>query len=323
MEPLFIGPNRIDPPVLLAPMAGYTDRAFRLSVRELGGVGLTCSEMLNPKSVLRGGGKKRTALLATDPADTPLAYQIYGSTPAPMAEAAQWLVSQGATIIDINMGCPKRKIATGGSGSGLLREPAFAVSVARAVVAAVSVPVTVKIRLGWDADSVVAPELARELEQVGVAALAVHGRTRGQGYSGEARWDEIARVVGAVERMPVIGNGDVVTAESALALFRQTGCAGIMIGRAALKHPWLFREIAAALRGDPPPPPPDRAERMRFLRSHFERHAALYGEQGGALLFRKWIPQYARGLAISRERMVQLLRIRAPDELRAALDALG
>lgn len=304
-------------------MAGYTDRAFRLSVRGLGGLGLACSEMLNPKSVLRGGGRKRTALLATDPADTPLAYQIYGSTPALMGEAAQWLVAQGAAIIDINMGCPKRKIATGGSGSGLLREPSFAASVARAVVAAVRVPVTVKIRLGWDSESVVAPDLARELEQIGVAALAVHGRTRGQGYSGSADWAEIRRVVEAVERMPIIGNGDVVTAPSALELFRQTGCAGIMIGRAALKHPWLFREIAAALRGEPIPPPPDRTERLCFMRAHFERHAALYGEEGGTLLFRKWIPQYARGLAISRDRMVEMLRLRAPGELRAALDGLA
>lgn len=306
-------------PVLLAPMAGYTDLPFRLQVRALGGLGLAYSEMLNPRSILYGGGRKRAAILATCPEDTPLAHQLYGKDPELMAAAAQWLVERGATLIDVNMGCPQKKIARTGAGAGLLKDPAAAVRLAKRVIASVKVPVTAKIRLGWDAHCHVAESLARDLEQAGAAALTIHGRTRGQGYAGRADWDRIGDVVRAVERMPVIGNGDIVSPETAREMFSRTGCAAIMVGRAALKNPWLIREIWNDLQGLPPLPPPDRPERLAFLRAHFERHVRHYGEHGGVVLFRKWIPQYARDLGLPREQMVCLLQIMGLDEMREAL----
>ena len=183
---LAIGPLRLSTPVLLAPMAGYADLAFRLSVRPLGGIALAYTEMLNPLSVLRGTGRKRAALLATCAADRPLGYQLYGAEAELLAEAACWIEERGGALIDLNMGCPQRKISSRGAGAGLLRAPDKAAALARRVVTAVRIPVTVKLRLGWDRMRLVAPELAAALEEAGVAAITIHGRTRGQAFTGRA-----------------------------------------------------------------------------------------------------------------------------------------
>jgi tRNA-dihydrouridine synthase B len=312
---LSIGSLVLESPVLLAPMAGYTDLPFRLTIRSLGGLGLAFTEMLNPTSLLHGRSKAREHLLATCPEDRPLGYQIYDKDPELLARAAQWLVERGAPLIDLNMGCPQKKISRRGAGAGMLKTPARAVEAARRVVESVPVPVTVKMRLGWD-NANVAVELAREMEKVGVAAVTVHGRTRMQGFSGKADLDAIRCVVEAVERIPVIANGDIVSPAAAREVFAKTGCAGIMLGREPLKNPWVIRDIARDLRGEPPLPPPSREERLAFLLRHFEMTAAEYNEAVAVVLFRKWVPQRLKGLSVPRPVLAELQGIKDPGEWR-------
>ncbi len=307
MNPLQIGDLRLESSVILAPMAGYTDLPFRLSVRSLGGLGLAFTEMLNPDSLIHAKSRKKLALIATSPEDRPLGYQIYGKEPDRLVAGAQWLETQGAKLLDINMGCPQRKISGRGAGAGLLRTPEKAVEIARRVVESVRVPVTVKIRLGWETNTAV--DLAVQLEQAGVAAITVHGRTRAQGFAGRSDCDGIRSVVVKITKIPVVANGDVVSVESARDLFKKTGCAGIMIGRCALKDPWLIRDIVRDLAGQAPLPSPSREERVDFMMRHFERSTELYGEKDTVFLFRKWVPQYLKGLEIGREVLAELQQI--------------
>jgi tRNA-dihydrouridine synthase B len=313
----------LETPLLLAPLAGYSDLAFRMSMRELGGIGLAFTEMISPGGLLKGKGNKNKTLLATGDADQPLGHQIYGSHEGNLCLAAQWLAARGARLIDINMGCPQRKISANGAGAGLLRDPEQAIRIAAAVVKSVSIPVTVKLRLGWDLDRLVAHEMVPGLEEAGVAAITIHGRTRGQGFTGKADLAEIRRVVQAARRVPVIGNGDVTSVETARTMLATTGCSALMIGRGALSNPWLIRDIWRDLQGLPPAPPPDRQERLAFAIKHFERMVELYGPVGATLLYRKWIPQYLRRLTHSRPHMVELLQIDNVDTMRAALAALA
>ncbi len=320
---LRIGNLALETPILLAPMAGFTDLPFRMSIRPLGGLGLAYAEMVNPPSVLFGGGKRRREILATVPEDRPLGYQIYGTDPQLMAEAAQWLQESGAAVVDINMGCPRREITSGGGGAAILKQPDLAVEVAGSVVASVSIPVTVKMRLGWEEGALVAPDLARNLERVGVAAITIHGRTRAQGFAGTVDLVGVRRVVEAVERIPVIGNGDVTSPEAALRMLRETGCAGIMVARGATRDPWLIRDIWQALRGLPPLPAPTRAERLAVLQQLFERSILHYGEKHAVAIFRHWVPEVAKKLQLGRETMIRLLRTPDIPEMRRALAELG
>jgi tRNA-dihydrouridine synthase B len=319
---LRIGSLHLESPILLAPMAGYTDLPFRSIVRALGGLGLAFAEMMNPPSILIGRGKRRAEILATAPEDSPLGHQIYGTDPDLMAQAARWLEEHGTDLVDINMGCPQREITSGNAGAALLKRPEEAVRIAERVVRSVSVPVTAKIRLGWDTDSIVATELARRLEGVGIAAITVHGRTRQQGYSGQASLAEIAKVVAAVERIPVIGNGDITSPTAARRMLQETGCAGIMLARGATKDPWLIRDIWMDLAGLPPFPAPSRGDRVAILREQFECSILHYGELHAVAIFRRWIPQRSSSLGLSREQMLQLLKIRDLAEMRAALEQL-
>lgn len=283
--------------LLLAPMARYADLAFRLIVRPLGGVGLACTDLVHPRGVLRQG-RKTLELLATEPGDQPLCVQLYGREPNEMAAAAQWCCANGAAVIDINMGCPVDKVCRRGGGAALLRDPAAAVRVAERVVRAVDAPVTAKLRLGWDGDNQVAPALARALEDVGVAAVAVHGRTAAQGYGGEVCLDGIARVVKAVCAMPVIGNGDVRAPADAQRMSERTGCAAIMIGRAALRDPWIFRHTDAWLTTGHVPPPPTVADRVALMHRHFGHLVRLRGERVAALKFRQRVSWYAAAIGV-------------------------
>lgn len=309
----------LDSRLLLAPMAGYADTIFRTAVRGLGGVGLAYTEMINPRSVLRGGGKKLDAILAEAPGDSPLCHQIYGSDAGEMIEAAQRLVERGAKIIDINMGCPQRKIAGRGSGAGLLKDPDKAVALAAAVVSRAGAPVTVKIRLGVSRNILGETRLVRRFEDAGVAAVTIHARTLKQGFSGKADWDAIMDAAAAAAGIPIIGNGDVSRPEDVLAMLRQTGCAAVMIGRAALKNPWIFRDAAMLLAGRQPPQPPSPRERSDFLVEHLEKTIAAFGEKTGVVLFRKWIPQHAAAMGMDRPAMVNLLRATAAAEVFAGL----
>jgi len=272
---LKIGPVQLESPVLLAPIAGHADLPFRRLCREEGGVGCAYTDLLNCHSVLQER-PKALYLARTCEEDSPLGMQLYGSARDPLPEAAGWAIEHGARIIDINMGCPVDRVAKKHGGSLLLRDCNQTLDLVRRVMKVVQergmgrVPLTAKVRLGWDADSIVAPTLARSLEEEGVAMVTVHGRTTVQRFSGHADWDGIGEVVAAVKRIPIIGNGDVARPEDAAELVRKTGCAGVMIARAALRTPWLFRRAANQLMHGDPGPEPTFNDKIRTIQRHLQ-----------------------------------------------------
>lgn len=292
-ETMRIGPHELSSNLFLSPLAGYTNLPFRLTVRELGGLGWATTDLVNARSLLE---RNPTALklVATCPEDRPMAIQLFGSVPEEMRDAALRCEELGAQSVDINMGCPVRKVVKIGGGSAMMTELAKTAALVRGMVEAVKIPITAKMRLGWDDENLTAPDLARVLEDNGVAALFVHGRTRAQGFSGTVNLAGIRTVVAAVKTVPVIGNGDVTTPEAARHMLDATGCAGVSIGRGAFYDPWIFRRTDHYLRTGELLPEPDFAERARVLRRHFERYCEFYGEAHGARLFRKVAPWYAK-----------------------------
>jgi len=286
-----IGPHRIDPPLILAPMAGVTDKPFRLLCKRLG-AGYAVSEMTTADPRLWRTRKSRQRLdHAGEPA--PIGVQIAGAEPAALAAAAQHAVEHGAEIVDINMGCPAKKVCNAWAGSALLQDELLVARILGAVVQAVDVPVTLKIRTGWSRDHKNGLRIARIAEDAGVQALAVHGRTRDMLYTGEAEYETIAAIKQAV-RIPVIANGDVVSAEKARHVLAVTGADALMIGRAAQGRPWIFGEIAHFLATGEYAPPPS----LRFVRdvllSHVQALHEFYGEQAGVRIARKHLGWYAK-----------------------------
>lgn len=241
----------VDPGLVLAPMEGVTDLAFRRLVRAVGGVGMTWTEFI-PGEGLARGDDRWVRMAAFDPDERPVAVQVYGRDPALLAEAARRVQDLGATIVDINMGCPSKKVCAHSGGSALMREPALVAAIVRAVRAAVEVPLTVKMRSGFDAGQRNAPDIAFIAQEEGAEAVTIHWRTRADGYGGERAVDRIAATVDRLS-VPVLGNGDVVDPHSAEAMLRQTGCDGLMIGRGAMRSPWVFRQVGAWLHGLPVP----------------------------------------------------------------------
>jgi tRNA-dihydrouridine synthase B len=286
-----IGPYLIDPPVVLAPMAGVTDKPFRLLCKRLG-AGLAVSEMTNADPKL---WHTRKSLHRMDHAGEPepVSVQIAGYDPAMLAEAARFNVANGAQIIDINMGCPAKKVCNVWSGSALLQDEPLVARIVKAVVDAVDVPVTLKIRTGWNRDNRNALNIARIAEDNGIAALAVHGRTRADKYEGEAEYATIAAVKAAV-RMPVLANGDVCTPQQARHVLDLTGADAVMIGRGAQGRPWIFREIAHYLATGELLPEPEPAEVAAILLGHLEHLHAFYGEPAGVRIARKHLGWYAK-----------------------------
>ncbi|MFZ9468984.1 MAG: tRNA dihydrouridine synthase DusB [Limnohabitans sp.] len=293
---MHIGPYLLANPLFVAPMAGVTDRPFRKLCKQLG-AGYAVSEMVTSRRDLWDSLKtSRRADHTGEPG--PIAVQIAGTEPLMMAEAALYNIDRGAQIIDINMGCPAKKVCNVWAGSALMRNEALAVAIVQAVVQACAprgVPVTLKMRTGWSADHRNAVTLARAAEQAGVQMLTVHGRTREQGYRGQAEYDTVSAVKAAV-RVPVVANGDIDSPQKARQVLQTTGCDALMIGRAAQGRPWIFREIAHFLETGSLLAPPLVAEVSRLLQAHLQEHYALYGEWTGVRSARKHIAWYVKGL---------------------------
>jgi tRNA-dihydrouridine synthase B len=288
-----LGSLELDSNLCLSPLAGYTNLPFRLTLRELGSLGLATTDLVNARSLLERK-PKALKLIETGPADQPLAVQLFGSVPEEMRDAAAYLESIGVASVDINMGCPVRKVCRVGGGSAMLTELGRTAQLARQMVQAVRIPVTAKMRLGWDDRNLTAPDLARALADVGVAAVFVHGRTREQGFGGTVNLAGIRAVVEAVPRIPVIGNGDVTTPAAASRMIEETGCAGVSIGRGAFYDPWIFHRARHYLRTGELLPEAGFDERVRVMRRHLERMIEVFGELPACRMFRKVAPWYAR-----------------------------
>ena len=298
VKPLHVGPVTIDAPVILAPMTGVTDLPFRKAVKRYG-AGLTVSEMIASQAMIR---ETRQSLqkAAWDPVEEPVSMQLAGCTPNEMAEAARLNEQRGAAIIDINMGCPVKKVVNGDAGSALMRDLPLAAAIIAATVKAVSVPVTLKMRMGWDHGSLNAPELARIAEDLGVRMITVHGRTRCQLYKGVADWSFVARVKQAVS-LPVIVNGDICSIDDARTALAQSDADGVMIGRGAYGKPWLLGQVIADLTGIHSRGEPSLDEQLAVILEHYDAMQSLYGCITGVNLARKHIGWYTKGLPGSAE----------------------
>jgi tRNA-dihydrouridine synthase B len=298
---LAIGPLSLETPLLLAPIAGYCDLPFRILCREMGGVGLASTDLLNSRAILKSS-QKTFDLAATNGLDQPCGMQLYGNASDPLPEAAMWAIDHGARLIDINMGCPVDKVAKKNGGSLLLCDLGSTVDLASRIVRAVDrhsagrVPVTAKMRLGWDPEHKVAPQLARALEDVGIAAVTIHGRYTVQFFSGDADWNAIGEVVEAVRKIPVIGNGDITRAEQIPDLMRQSGCRGVMVGRGALRTPWIFSQGKALLTTGVLPPEPSLNAKLRMILRHVDLAEHYQTERHALQSLRQRIAWYGKTL---------------------------
>ncbi len=321
------GPLTLSSNLFLSPLAGYTNLPFRLTVREVGGVGLCTTDLVNARSLIEKN-PKAFKLVETAPADSPLAVQLFGSVAGEMRDAALIVEARGAVSVDINMGCPVKKVVKIGGGSAMMTELDKTAALVRGMVNAVKIPVTAKMRLGWDDDNLTAPDLARALEDAGVAAIFIHGRTREQGFGGTVNLAGIRKVVAAVKTIPVIGNGDIISPQAAKKMFDETGCAGVRIGRGAFYDPWIFRRTLQFLQSGQLPPEPGMDERLRVMRRHLDLMVEVFGEELGCRMFRKVAPWYAKRFGPCHEfnrQVVQLTpaRKRNSDEILRSLPPLA
>lgn len=309
----------IDPPLVLAPMEGVTDLTFRRLIRSIGGCGLTVTEFI-PGAALAGRHKLALRLAQFDPDERPVSVQVYGRNPAVLADAARYVQDLGADIVDLNMGCPSKKVCAHSGGSALLAEPALARDIVRAIRAAVDIPFTVKMRSGWDPAHRNAPLIAEMCEGEGVEMLAVHWRTKTDLFGGVRDLSTIAEVVRRV-RIPVLANGDIVDVPTALSTLAETGAAGLMIGRGAIRDPWVFTHIARALRGAPPLKVDD-VERERVLLAYFATIRASFDSEVGALgRYKKIAKYFCDGVEGGEALRHAVLRAETPDEAEARVAA--
>jgi nifR3 family TIM-barrel protein len=324
LKPLRIGDITIETPLALAPMAGHTNYALRRLCREFGGCGLVCTELIS-SNIVKNSRKRARQRFDWRRDERPVAAQLFGHEPCIVAEAARVVVDHGADIVDINMGCWVPKIAKKGGGAALLRDVKAATAVVEAVVSAVDVPVTVKVRSGFEDGVVTAVPFAAAAESVGAQAVAVHARFAGQGHGGEADWEVIAAVKAAVRKMPIIGNGDVHSGEDARRMLNSTGCDGVMIGRAALGRPWLFRHIAHYLETGVALPEPSRPERARIALRHAQLtlESTHLPEHVAVREMRGQISKYQLDEAGSRRVRNRLVRIVSYAELESILRDLA
>jgi tRNA-dihydrouridine synthase B len=322
VQPLRFGSLALATRFLLAPLAGYTNLALRLALREIGGLGLATTDLVNARALLQQS-RRTQELIRTCPADRPLAVQIYGTDPGDMRNAAQWLEAYGVSVVDINMGCPVHKVTRGGGGSAMMCDAGKTVNLVRTVVESVRIPVTVKMRLGWDESSLSAPFFAREFEQAGIAAVIIHGRTREQGFRGQVNLDGIKAVAAAVERIPVVGNGDIRTLADASRMLAVTGCSALAIGRGALLNPWFFAQLQNWQTTGKPGSAPTYQQRVRFMERHLLLLVEDRGERFGCLNFRKVANWYCRVLRPGHEIQQRLVRLSTVEEFQELLARIG
>ena len=314
---LRFGSLELATPLCLSPLAGYTNLPFRRTVREIGGCGLATTDLVNARSLLENN-RRALELVATSPDDRPWAVQLFGAVASEMRDAAKKCEDLGANSVDINMGCPVRKVCKVGGGSAMMTELTKTADLVKGMVAAVQIPVTAKMRLGWDEKNLTAPNLAKALEEAGVAGIFVHGRTRQQGFSGRVSLEGIAAVVSSV-RIPVIGNGDVTTPEGAKRMMMETGCSGVSVGRGAFYNPWIFRATARYLESGELMDEPDFDERVMVMSRHLDRNIEFFGEERGCVLFRKVIPWYAKRFGPASEFKKAAVRITCRSDYEKAL----
>ncbi len=318
-----------DKPLFLAPMEDVTDASFRFICKEFG-ADMMYTEFISSDGLIRDA-KKSIAKLVTHDYEAPIGIQIYGNIPEAMVDAAKMAEDavritggHGADLIDINFGCPVSKIARRGAGSGMMREPDKMVQITKMVVDAVKLPVTVKTRLGWDEDSKIIVELARRLQDVGIKALTIHGRTRAQMYKGEADWSLIAKVKeDPAIQIPIIGNGDIDSAQKAAEAFNRYGVDGIMIGRATYGRPWIFKEIRDYLDKGVLPQPMSVKQRVEIARRHFAKSLEVKGEVVGVLEMRRHLSCYFKGLPDFKETRLKLVTTKDTDEIYSLLDYIS
>lgn len=326
VRPLQIGPLVVDPPVLQAPMAGFTNYAFRQIVREFGGAGLQATEMVHAKGFLwleKEEDELPDRLWGVKEEFRPLAVQIWDNDPATLAEVGAKLAHEfQVSVVDINFGCPVKQVTEKAhSGSYLLRFPdRVGAIVERVVQACAPTPVTAKIRLGCTRNNINAIEVAQVVEGAGAAALTVHGRTAQDFFSGSADWDRIAAIKPHLRRIPLIGNGDLSSVESVLSAFARYDVDGVMIARAALSRPWLFSQVRAALAGEPVPPDPTLAEERDLLLHHYRLVCERFGDVKGSILMRKYACCYAQGRHGARQFRTQVAHVSTPQEFRSVVE---
>lgn len=317
MKKLTIGNVELTNPYILAPMAGVTDLPFRLLCKEQG-AGLLCMEMVSAKAI-QYNNKNTKALLEIHPEEMPVSLQLFGSDPDVISEIAKQIEERPFSILDINMGCPVPKIVRNGEGSALMKQPKLVHEIVSKTVKAIKKPVTVKIRKGFDDSCINAVEIAKIIEDAGASAVAVHGRTREQYYSGKADWEIIRQVKEAVS-IPVIGNGDVVSGESAIAMQKETGCDGVMIGRGAQGNPWIFSELLAYDRTGEMPARPTMEEIKQMIYRHARLQVKYKGEYLGIREMRKHVSWYTSGLPNSAKLRGEINAVESLEELEKLLE---
>jgi tRNA-dihydrouridine synthase B len=308
LMPFALGQLRLSSNLFLAPLAGYTNLPFRLIIREIGGVGLCTTDLVNARSLLEKN-RKALKLIETRPDDHPLAVQLYGTVPEEMRDTALLLQSLGVDAVDVNMGCPVRKVCRNGGGSALMNDLATTARLVKTMADAVRIPVTCKMRLGWNDANITAPDLARALEEAGAAAITVHGRTRQQGFSGRVNLAGIRAVAQAVKRIPVVGNGDITTPPAAKRMFDETGCAAVSIGRGAFYNPWIFQHTAHYLATGELLTEPTFEQRLAVMTRHLDRMIEVFGEEHGCRKFRKVALLYSRRFGPTKEFDCRIVRL--------------